>query len=193
MRLAGLLIARLAQALFLSAMLGWSGLSAASPLVGEPITLSAHTPQSISQPLAWCQLSQQTVQGTFDAILQACHFALSSANSLPRGFNDATHILQIAFSNPFDTPIERWLEVGHPRMKQVELFYQQNGHWHSYQSGIAVAKSERPIVAQGAVTDLQAWLAQNVAVCQQYPAFFARFEAAFKQLDFAQLKPLIEG
>ncbi|MDY0136025.1 MAG: 7TM diverse intracellular signaling domain-containing protein [Thiomicrospira sp.] len=149
MRLAGLLIARLVQALFLSAMLGWSGLSAASPLVGEPIALSAHTPQSISQPLAWCKLSQQTVQGTFDSILQACHFALSSANSLPRGFNDATHILQIAFSNPFDTPIERWLEVGHPRMKQVELFYQQNGHWHSYQSGIAVAKSERPIVAQG--------------------------------------------
>lgn len=149
MRLAGRLIARLAQALLLGVLFGCSGVLAASPLIGEPIALSTHTPQPISQPLAWCQLSQQTAQEPFDAILQACHFTLSSANSLPRGFTDATHILQFAFTNPFDTPIERWLEVGHPRIKQVVLFYQQNGHWHSYQSGIAVAKSERPIIAQG--------------------------------------------
>jgi two-component system, sensor histidine kinase LadS len=74
-------------------------------------------------------------------------FHPATRSELHRGFSADTHWLRLDLRNPGQTPLTRWLEVGHPRLESVRIFWQEDGIWHELATGTQVPRAAKDIVA----------------------------------------------
>lgn len=71
------------------------------------------------------------------------------------GFNRDAHWLRINLRNASDTAVDRWLEIGHPRMHSVQMFWQKNGQWQMTETGRRLPMDMRPVAVGIPVLPLQ--------------------------------------
>jgi len=112
------------------------------------------------------QLSWQKLGGWLDycqqsgdiqvASINQCQFNATPQQKLASGFSQQTHWLRFELANPTSQTVERWLEVGHPRLQQIRLVKQDNlGVLYSFETGQNIPLNQRPIVAQRLLLPIQ--------------------------------------
>lgn len=112
------------------------------------------------------QLSSQKLTGEWDycqqsgaievASISQCHFNQTPQQKLPSGFSQQTHWLRFELTNPTSQALERWLEVGHPRLQQIRLIKQDKlGGMQAFETGQNIPLNQRPIVAQRLLLPIQ--------------------------------------
>lgn len=109
--------------------------------------------QPLSGLVLFCESSIQTLQEI--QRLNACRWQPVDTQKLPRGFSSKTHWLQFRLSNPENLTIERWLEVGHPRMQRVTLYQQDNDEWQEQHTGQQIPLQQRPLRTSRLLIPLQ--------------------------------------
>lgn len=129
-------------------LLAWLCLGALLQGAASAMTLEDVPRQPLSGTLAWCQ--EPPGQADILDPAQACDYRQDAIRDLPHGFTSDQHWLRLQLSNPTSRPVERWLEVGHPRLQQVVLYTrdQPNAPWRIERTGLAVPVAERPIRTQ---------------------------------------------
>ena len=77
----------------------------------------------------------------------ACSFAHVTAADLARGFDRSALWLRFTLTNPASQPLERWLAIGHQRLRLVELFTRTDSDapWQRQATGTAIPVAQRPI------------------------------------------------
>ena len=92
----------------------------------------------------WCatprELSLEAVRGG------ACTLQPLTPAERARGFDQRAFWVRLHLANPGPEPVERWIEVGHPRLGEVSLFVATPAGWERRDLGLAI-----PLVARGAV------------------------------------------
>jgi two-component system, sensor histidine kinase LadS len=84
-------------------------------------------------------------QGAFGAVVR---------KELNRGFSRDAHWLRVTVTNATDAPLTRWLQVGHPRLESVRLFWREGDGWRELATGTRVPRSQKPVVAATSVLPL---------------------------------------
>jgi two-component system, sensor histidine kinase LadS len=84
-------------------------------------------------------------QGAFHAIAR---------KELNRGFSRDAHWLRMTLINATDVPLTRWLQVGHPRLESVQLFWREGDAWRGSGAGTQVPRSQKAVVAATSVLPL---------------------------------------
>ncbi|MDO9365170.1 MAG: hybrid sensor histidine kinase/response regulator [Methylotenera sp.] len=117
-----------------------------SPPALSAISVNHESSLSLSPQIAWCQSKpsvniEQIVSGQ-------CQFSSTSQKALARGISRDAFWLRFTLTNPSTHEIERWLQIGHPRLQLLSL-YQANadGSWHRTDTGMSVPTSKRPIAS----------------------------------------------
>lgn len=120
-------------------------------------------PTLTKQPLSgWADYCQRSGPPSM-AGLKSCNFIAVPQDGLAVGFSDQTHYLRFKLTNSTMQIVERWLEVGHPRLQQVQLYQQLlSGEWVQVNSGQQIASNQRPIVTQRILLPINIHFHQSV-------------------------------
>lgn len=108
------------------------------------INLGNESELSLLSQIEWCQTKPSV---TIEQIAYgACQFSKASKNDLAHGISQDAFWLSFTLRNSSAHEIERWLQIGHPRLQFVSL-YQTNtdGSWQQFNTGMSVAAFKRPI------------------------------------------------
>lgn len=81
-------------------------------------------------------------------------FRAVARQELNLGFSRDAHWLRVTLVNATDAPLTRWLQVGHPRLESVRLFWREGDSWRASAAGTQVSRSQKAIVATTAVLPL---------------------------------------
>ena len=104
----------------------------------------------------WCatprELSLEAVRGG------ACTLQPLTPAERARGFDRRAFWVRLHLANPGPEPVERWIEVGHPRLAEVSLFAETPAGWEREDLGLAI-----PLAARGAVARKADVLPVNLA------------------------------
>ena len=138
---------RLLGFIIVSWMVFWNSAYANSVSI-NPIVLTEQTPQKITETLEWCETDEPIPQNNLPSLIGLCDFQPVPAKSLLRGFTSKTQLLKFQLHNPTDEPLMRWLEVGNPRMANINLFHLDENGWRQQTTGQDVPSHARPIVSQ---------------------------------------------
>lgn len=129
----------------LLSMLVATRLSAAPPMLVEDVSR-----QPLHGTLAWCQEAPGQAEVTDPT--QACDYRQNVLSQLPHGFSSDRHWLHLRLHNPTAQAVQRWLEVGHPRLQQVLLYARSSNAdsapWTITRTGLAVPAHQRPLRTQ---------------------------------------------
>ena len=108
---------------------------------------------TLTEQVEWC--SSDAALGVAAVATGGCTFKPASDADMAHGFSAQAYWLRLELSNPGKEKIERWLQVGHPRLQQVSLFETDaGGTWHRTDTGILTPVSQRPIVSSALVLPL---------------------------------------
>ena len=82
------------------------------------------------------------------------------------GYSDSAFWLRVQVANPEDQAVTRWLVIGQPRIRHIDLYEQKNGQWQETRGGMAVPFSTRvfPTLSQIFELNLPAHSTQTVYV-----------------------------
>jgi signal transduction histidine kinase len=114
--------------------------------MASAIEITSAERQDLSEKLAWCASSPG--MDIAEVVTGKCDFRQTGRADLARGFSADTFWLRVELNNPGTSEIQRWLQVGHPRLERVSLFeVDKSSTWHRTDTGIRVPVSQRPIIA----------------------------------------------
>lgn len=103
------------------------------------------THRMIANDVQWCKSA--TGLGIDLIASNACDFRNAQGKDMAQGFSDKAFWLRITLSNSGPVAVNRWLQIGNPRLQEVTLFQRNpDGKWESTEAGIATPASERSIV-----------------------------------------------
>ena len=96
----------------------------------------------------WCatprELPLEAVRGG------ACTLQPLTPAECARGFDRRAFWVRLHLANPGPEPVERWIEVGHPRLGEVSLFAETPAGWERRDLGLAIPLAARGPVARDA-------------------------------------------
>lgn len=73
-------------------------------------------------------------------------FAQVAARTLSQGFDPRPRWLRFSIRNPGNSPLSRWLEIGHARLESARLYtLEGDGRWQAQASGLVVPMALRPL------------------------------------------------
>jgi signal transduction histidine kinase/CheY-like chemotaxis protein len=115
--------------------------------------ISTATRQELADAAAWCE-------SAFEADVAAiadggCRFEAAVPGDMARGYSRNAFWLRLELANPGPAPVERLLQVGHPRLEQVSFFEATAAGWRRTDSGLAVPIVRRPLFAVDALLPLR--------------------------------------
>lgn len=115
------------------------------PLHASPMSFSiTDAPRTdLSTNVEWCE-SKPDVD--ISAIASGgCQMQSGTTIDLERNLTKKSVWLHLILVNPGSAPIERWLQIGHPRLTRVSFFEQRKNGWKRSDTGMAVPISDRPV------------------------------------------------
>lgn len=122
-------------------------LLSASPADAATDVASVSERVLINNDIEWCFTSPDITLDKLTA--DNCRWQPLRPADYRHGFEDRIAWLRFRLKNSSDTPIERWVEVGHPRIKRVDLSYRTaSGPWTTSAVGFGVPLAERAFVAR---------------------------------------------
>jgi signal transduction histidine kinase/DNA-binding NarL/FixJ family response regulator len=119
---------------------------APAAVLADPFHIEDRPQQRLQGNLAWC--TAPNTGAAQPAPPEACAYRVRDYDKLPGGFSDVRHWLRFRLHNPATTAVERWLEVGQPRLQEVTLWRQQRAQWQALRTGQSIPTSQRPLVTQ---------------------------------------------
>ena len=123
-------------------------------LSGMAIEVTSAPQRVISKQVSWCATDSTTSIVTIAA--GGCNFNKATLTGSARGFTQDIYWLRLDLHNSAEVEIERWLRVGHTRLKKVSLFeVDKDGIWQHIDTGIDVPRSLRPVVAANPILPLR--------------------------------------
>lgn len=102
---------------------------------------------AVTQGVEWCLTPPDVDRESLAS--RGCRWLPQTAADYRRGFEHQAVWLRFTLSNSTATPIERWLEVGHPRMSRVQLHYRaSDGSWQFGETGLDVPRAQRNVATR---------------------------------------------
>jgi signal transduction histidine kinase/CheY-like chemotaxis protein len=101
----------------------------------------------IDRDIEWCFT---TADVTLETLATSnCRWQPLRTTDYRHGFENRVAWLRFSLSNSSDAPLERWIEVGHPRLKRIDLHYRTaEGPWTTSAVGFGVPLAEREFIAR---------------------------------------------
>ena len=97
---------------------------------------------AIVEGLEWCLTGRDVTREQLDD--SRCRWAPLKTGDYRLGFEERAAWLRFRLGNSTDAAIERWIEVGHPRMSKVQLHYRRgDGEWHISETGLDIPRAQR--------------------------------------------------
>jgi len=97
---------------------------------------------AIVEGLEWCLTGRGVTREQLDD--SRCRWAPLKTGDYRLGFEERAAWLRFRLGNSTDAAIERWIEVGHPRMSKVQLHYRRgDGEWHISETGLDIPRAQR--------------------------------------------------
>jgi len=122
--------------------IGLAGLN--SGIAAVEVTASPHLSLVGQVDLCVDPAGQQTIE---TVVARDCPFTPATTADLARGFDPGVLWLRLTLVNPTPQPVERWLTIGHPRLRSVQLFERSRPEapWRRLATGTAVPAAQRPV------------------------------------------------
>jgi len=122
--------------------IGLAGLN--SGIAAVEVTASPHLSLVGQVDLCVDPAGQQTIE---TIVAGDCPFTPATTADLARGFDPGVLWLRLTLVNPTPQPVERWLTIGHPRLRSVQLFERSRPEapWRRLATGTAVPAAQRPV------------------------------------------------
>ncbi|MBU3673152.1 MAG: response regulator [Sinobacteraceae bacterium] len=97
---------------------------------------------AVTEGVEWCLTTRDV--GREQLTPTRCRWAPLRPADYRRGFEHQAIWLRFTLRNASATAVERWLEVGHPRMAHVQLHYRSAaGPWRVSETGLSVPRAQR--------------------------------------------------
>ncbi len=98
----------------------------------------------LSHQLEWCESALALTVAQAGA--GGCDFRPAVGNDLTRGIGKDAYWLRFTLKNSSPRALDRWLQVGHPRLQLLSLYQTDaDGRWHRTDSGLNVPMALRPV------------------------------------------------
>ncbi len=101
----------------------------------------------IDRDIEWCFTTADITPETLAT--SNCRWQPLRTTDYRHGFENRVAWLRFSLSNSSDAPLERWIAVGHPRLKRIDLNYRTAaGPWTTSAVGFGVPLAERDFIAR---------------------------------------------
>jgi two-component system, sensor histidine kinase LadS len=110
----------------------------------SPAAATVRGDEPVSLQASWCAVASHW---DIDAVVNSsCSWQTLTSGGFTQGIDSRAFWLRLELSNDSDRPLERWLELGHPQMAEISLFFSGARGWERHELGLQL-----PLSARGSV------------------------------------------